>query len=94
MDHKNYTLSEASAEEQKAFQIGLEELLTTLSLSIALVINKKGVTLKNEEGKEDHVFVDSPVILLQKKTLVEVVSPLSDELTGSTIDPVNPQPQA
>lgn len=67
MDNK-FTLSEASAEETEAFKEGLDELLTKFSLSLSLLINKKGIAIKTDDGKVESGFIDQPTLLIQKKT--------------------------
>lgn len=93
---QQFSYSDASAEEKKAFTDGMDELLNKLSLSINLVINKKGISIKGDNGQVEVGFMDQPMLLLQKKTPApnapvikdaEIVSPLSDEMNGNEVSP-------
>lgn len=72
MENKQkFELSDATPEDQKAFSEGMEELLNKLSLGISLVINKKNVSIKGEDGKVENGFIDQAVLIIQKKTPIE-----------------------
>lgn len=92
MDNKKFTLVDSTPEDQKAFAEGIEELLTRHSLSLSLIINKKAIAINGEGDKPESAFVDQPMLVLNKKVFseetpiikeAEIVSPLSEELTGN-----------
>jgi len=87
-EEKKFQLSDASPEDVTAFQKGMDELLEKLSLAVTLVINKRGVSIKLENGEIVNSFVDQPTLLVQKKTEVEV---LKTEPIPSTDPEINPQ---
>lgn len=64
---KKYKFSDASLEELQSFKEGMDKLLAELSLGISLVINKKEVVTKLENGSTDRFFVDQPSLMIQKK---------------------------
>jgi len=68
MKDEKYVLSEASPEDMGEFKKGMDDLLNRLSLVCTLNINKKGVSIKLENGEKINSFVDEPTLLIQKKT--------------------------
>jgi len=76
---ENYNLVDASAEDNLAFKQGLEELLSKLSLHLSLIINKKAIGIKLEDGTSENGFIDQPSLLLQKKVEKEILSPIQND---------------
>lgn len=90
---QKFELADASAEDTKAFTEGIDALLAKLSLGISLVINKKGISVKNDDGKVENVFVDQPTLLIQKKTLItpEVGTVKDAEVIEGSVPSTNPE---
>jgi len=86
---QEYILEEVSSEDQLAFKNGVDELLEKLSLQLNLIINKRPITIKQEDGTSVVTFTDEPSLVLQKKVIVpevvkeDIKSPLSDEMTNN-----------
>ena len=90
---KKYRIEEASADDQKAFNDGLNKLLAELSLTATLAIVKKGIAVKNEKGETENVFGDQPTLILQKRIEEVVAEKTSEtETTEPTISPFVAQP--
>ena len=71
---KKFRVEDATTDDQKAFSEGLNKLLTELSLTFILVVNKLPLNVKNADGTSKNVFVDEPMLLLQKKIEVSDTS--------------------
>jgi hypothetical protein len=66
----NFKLVDSSVQDQIDFKKGVEELCDKLSLSFSIMINKVSLNVKNEDGTSKNVFVDEPMLLLQKKVAI------------------------
>lgn len=78
-NNKKFRLEDCSKEEMQEFKEGMDELLNKLSLKLSLVINKKGMQIKLDNGKVETAFIDQPTLLVQKKieeVEAEVVTPI------------------
>lgn len=90
-----YKLEDASNEELEVFKKEMDELLAKLSLNLSLVINKKGISIKLENGTVENIFIDQPTLVIQKKVEIPDTSePEAPKITEveATVSPFIPQP--
>lgn len=64
---QKFKLIDASNEELATFKKEMDKLLVKLSLNLNLVINKKPIAITLDDGRVENVFIDQPVLLIQKK---------------------------
>jgi len=86
---EKFSLQETSVTDQQAFKKGVEEVCDKLSLTFSVMINKVSLNVKNEDGTSKNVFVDEPMLLLQKKVAIPDTSePEAPKITDVEATPV------
>ncbi len=90
MSEKKFTLVAVTKEEQEAFDTDFKSLLEKHSVQFSVGIQKQQVGIKADDGQVVTCFVDQVTASIQKKVeevTPEIISPLSEEMTGNESSP-------